>query len=79
MVVVRLEADVKTCWRCGKPFFPNVSGNCLYCGYSQDERYEIEVRLRQIIHDISGENTSTYRTPRDPVYWREYRRKRKRL
>jgi len=32
-----------------------------------------------MIHDMSGENTSTYRTPRDPVYWREYRRKRKRL
>ena len=54
-----LEVDV-ICWRCGKNFFPSRSGNCLYCGYSIDREHEIEIKLKQAIHDISGDNTSVY-------------------
>jgi len=59
MVVEWLEANV-ICWRCGKQFFPSPSGNCLYCGYSLDQEHELGIKVKQLIHDLSGDNTSVY-------------------
>lgn len=42
------------CWRCHKHFVSSPTGNCLYCGYSQDQAHEEKVRDLQAFHDQEG-------------------------
>ena len=47
----------KICWRCLKIFIPNPgTETCLYCGYDQDRERVIDIKVKQIAHDLTNRN-----------------------